>query len=106
MTNKIDTGDHVHHDPTGEDWIVTGMENIVSDNKITIYPNPVKQILNITSENTNIKTIRIFNIYGQEVMCVNQEFDNGINVEVLYNGIYMIEIETDIKFYTYKFIKQ
>lgn len=22
MTNKIDTGDHVHHDPTGEDWVV------------------------------------------------------------------------------------
>ena len=93
------------YDPTGQGWIITGINN-VSDNKITIYPNPVKQILNITSENTNIKTIRIFNIYGQEVMCVNQEFDNGINVEVLYNGIYMIEIETDIKFYTYKFIKQ
>jgi len=94
------------YDPTGEDWIVTGMENIVSDNKITIYPNPVKQILNITSENTNIKTIRIFNIYGQEVIFTNRDFYNGINVETLSKGIYVIEIKTDVQVRTYKFIKQ
>jgi len=77
-----------------------------SNKRLSIYPNPAKQILNITSENENIKTVKIFNIYGQELMCVNQEFDNGINVEILSNGIYVLEIETDDQVWTYKFIKQ
>jgi hypothetical protein len=94
------------YDPTGQSWVITGIENILSDNKIKIYPNPVNQVLNITSENSNIKAVRIFNIYGQEVIILEHEFDNKINVETLSNGIYIIEVEALNKRNLYKFIKQ
>ncbi len=72
---------------------------VVDDNKITnceIYPNPVKDILNVSCSN-GISCIQIFNIYGQKIY---QELpDNGndkveIDTSEFKTGVYVVSITT------------
>ncbi len=61
---------------------------------ISIYPNPVKNVLNIRSEYT-INNIRIFNFTGQVVE--DKQITNKIiqiNTSNLKAGVYLLQIET------------
>lgn len=57
--------------------------------KVTLYPNPVNDILNIDVEN-EIKLIEIYNIQGQKVL---QSSNKQIETNSLNSGIYMVRIE-------------
>lgn len=70
---------------------------------ISIYPNPVKDILYIkTTENLSYT---IVNMLGQEVERGNTT-GNGINVSDFKTGLYMIQFNVNNKVITKKFIKQ
>ena len=70
---------------------------------LVIYPNPTSSVLNISTDEI-IKSIRIFDILGKNIV-IPTSADNQVNVEVLEAGTYFIEIETEIKVYRKKFIK-
>lgn len=57
--------------------------------KVSMYPNPVSDILNIETE-TAIKTIEIYNIQGQRVKTSNQK---QLNVSDLAAGLYLVKIQ-------------
>ena len=57
--------------------------------EVALYPNPVRDILNIESEN-DIQSVEIYNIQGQKVLSSNQ---NQINVSDLAAGMYMVRIQ-------------
>ena len=57
--------------------------------KLLIYPNPVKNTLNITGEYDNIE---IYDVYGKLVLSSN--YKEYVNVEGLSNGIYIMQIDT------------
>ena len=83
-------------------------ENTYLENKIKIYPNPTKNILNIKlTENNNIKIsqITITNLLGQTVFNEEKE-SKTIDVSKLATGIYHITIKTDQGNWSTKFIKE
>lgn len=71
-----------------------------------MYPNPSKNILNISSEK-NIENIRIYNTLGQ---IVNQQVNNTnqaeINVSNLANGVYILTAQVGTEIVRKQFIKE
>lgn len=77
-----------------------------SKNNISLYPNPVKEILNVSlSENTNIESYEIYDLIGKKVASKNTT-ENFINVSDLSNGIYVLKVATNEGVITNKFIKE
>ena len=66
-------------------------------NSIRIFPNPVKDILNIESTgNIEIKSISIYTMDGKLIETSKYSFNNGqLNINKLAIGSYIINIETD-----------
>lgn len=71
--------------------------------KVSVYPNPVKGLLNLELEG-EIKTVEIYNLQGQKVLIA---YKNQVEVAALSNGMYMVHVQTtDNKVVTQKFIKE
>lgn len=81
---------------------ITGLPNSISEiqteNFISIYPNPAKNLLTINLSSIKGKTvITIYNIIGQQVLSepgTNKPVIN-INTELLPEGLYFIHIQTE-----------
>ena len=76
--------------------------------EIAFYPNPVADILTISSGNNQVLTIDIYTIDGRNVISYkmkNQEINN-INLVNLNSGIYFLNILTDGGRITKKIIKK
>ncbi len=56
-----------------------------------LYPNPVKNVLNITTSQT-VKSVEIYNLQGQKVMVSDQ---SKIDLSVLNPGVYLVRIEDE-----------
>lgn len=82
-------------------------ETSLSKDEINIYPNPVKDYLNIFAKK-GIKVVRysIYNAVGQEVLKreVRSESDLKIGKENLGTGFFMINVYTENSYKTFKFI--
>ncbi|MEZ4879654.1 MAG: DUF2961 domain-containing protein [Chitinophagales bacterium] len=70
-------------------------ENKFSNISIQLYPNPTKDILNIYSNNENIKQINIYQINGVQIKSISTN-NNQITIPVyeLAKGMYIAEITT------------
>ncbi len=91
-----------------DDFVVTqlpttGIE-VFNDSKISIYPNPATNWLNISSEK-EILNAEIINIDGQLVKTISGNFNN-IGIGDLSNGVYFVNIHTENGTETLKFIKK
>ena len=62
--------------------------NDINGNEFTVYPNPVKNTLNINGVEPGT-AVRIYDVTGSEVMSFVYEGQN-INVEGLANGVYIL----------------
>lgn len=78
-------------------------KGIINHSEINIYPNPVTDFLNITS-NTTIDQIAVYDISGKNVNV--SITDNKVDVKNLPAGAYIISIETKDGKTTKKFIKR
>jgi hypothetical protein len=66
-------------------------ENSLS--KVSIYPNPAKDLINITNFSGAVSAFEIFNIQGHSVL--KGELNSGtqaVNTSDLSNGIYIVEV--------------
>lgn len=72
-------------------------------NKISLYPNPTKNTLNIDSKDLTIDTVSIFSIDGKEVLNVNK-VQNTIDVSSLTAGIYVVKLTSNESVLTRKII--
>jgi hypothetical protein len=64
-----------------------------SEVDFTVYPNPVKEKLMITSKQT-IQKISIFNLLGQQVKTLQVNFKSGeINIGKLNKGVYFLNLQ-------------
>ena len=77
-------------------------------NYLTIYPNPTKGILNITSkQDIEMQSISIYNVLGQMVVAVpNAKGVSNVDVSSLSTGNYFIKVVSDKGTSNSKFIKQ
>jgi hypothetical protein len=73
---------------------------------VTIYPNPVSDILNIeTSANLIGKIATVFDLNGKRVL--NQKLEtNTLDVNILDSGIYILRLESNGRTMKRKFIKR
>lgn len=74
--------------------------------KFNYYPNPVKDILNI-SYIKDISAVSVYNLLGQEVLVKSINNKNAlINMSALPSGTYMVKVTADNLVKTVKVIKQ
>ena len=79
--------------------------NAFSNKEFKVFPNPVKNILNIQNENNQtIDKITVTDIMGKIVF--NQNKGDSINVQTLQQGMYIIQISSEGNLYSDKFIKE
>lgn len=79
-----------------------GIENFAKNDKISFYPNPVNDNLNISSEAT-IKSIIITDVVGKTVRTIkNAENIQSINLSDLKQGMYILSTDANKQF---KFLK-
>jgi hypothetical protein len=72
----------------------------------SIYPNPATNVLNINSLET-IKSIKIYSLLGQNVLeKISKNIVENIDISSLTSGTYIINIESEGKKYTTKFVKK
>ncbi len=79
-------------------------EELINDD-IQLYPNPVKESINITSRIENIKGLKIYNMIGALVYSsqVNDK-SSSINIQNLPSGIYYAKLELENSTISRKFI--
>jgi hypothetical protein len=76
-------------------------ENSISGLKI--YPNPVKNLLNITSDSFEAKTVAIYNVLGKVVL--SEKVTNApVNVANLAKGVYVVKVTEEGKTATRKLV--
>lgn len=85
-----------------------GLLSTVGDKQIffssEIYPNPVKDFLNVRVTGESMRNVKVTNSKGVEVRNIKIE-NNGIDVSALSTGVYFISIETNKDVIVKKFIK-
>jgi hypothetical protein len=85
---------------------VTAGTNDSEMSKMKLYPNPVSDQLNITS-NDKIQEVKIFNVSGQLVASLKANATSAtMNVSNLKAGVFMVQIQTEKGIQTSKLIKK
>ena len=74
---------------------------------VSLYPNPVNNTITLTSQ-TPIYSANIFDIRGHKVMTIKNPLRSKIDVSLLPNGLYLIDLYSDNnrRLGTAKFIKE
>lgn len=92
-------------------WTTTaeGIEEVTSNEKVSIFPNPTHELLNIKllENKININKITLLNSLGSAIYSTKNFNSNIIqlNLEYYSSGIYFIKIETDNGIIIQKIIK-
>jgi hypothetical protein len=77
-----------------------------SEEAISVYPNPVNDILTIdNTTTTEITSIKLYDVLGRLVMVVESDY-NQVGVSSLNSGVFFLNIETDRGLITKKIIKE
>lgn len=76
----------------------------VNKTKLSIYPNPTTDVLNIKSD-SKVKSADIYDISGKLVKSV-EVADGKINVQELANGSYVLKVSSEKGATSHKFIKK
>ena len=80
--------------------------NDIERNLFTVFPNPACNVLNISSPDFKKYAVNIFNALGEKVYVVETFSHCQLPIADWPNGIYFVQIKTDSKIFTQKFIKQ
>lgn len=70
---------------------VLAVSDINKENQVSIYPNPVKDVINIQSKDSSELSYQVYNIAGQVVM-TGKSSDKKINAQKLTTGNYVLEL--------------
>ncbi|RZJ64884.1 MAG: T9SS type A sorting domain-containing protein [Flavobacterium sp.] len=92
-----------------EDYMVmidaVGATGSFDSSSFTYYPNPVKDVLNV-SYVSNISAVEVYNIVGQQVMVKTINGNEGqVDMSGLAAGTYMVKVTADSTSKTIKVIK-
>ncbi len=79
-------------------------DNIIKLNSIVLFPNPVKELLHINSNSSEITKVEIFTLLGQKVL--ERGNTDTVNLRSLSKGVYLIKVHSNNAFVTKKLIKE
>jgi hypothetical protein len=86
--------------------VITSSGEIIADDNLQIYPNPVREILTINSD-SEIKTLRLTDLYGKPLIKLNANSQYyELDMTQLHKGFYFLILETAHKIITRKIIRQ
>lgn len=92
-----------------EDYMLDVKESLATSDinkaNVSIYPNPVKNVLNFNGAK-NISKVEVYNVAGQKVKAVENLSDNKIELSNLTKGTYIIRANIDGLVKSFKFIKE
>lgn len=80
-------------------------QEIVTSNKLSIFPNPVQDIA-IIKTSDKIESAELYSITGQLVFSSNAVVDSKIDLSAVAKGIYILKVQTDKGLQTTKVIKK
>jgi len=83
----------------------TASTNEFENLKISMYPNPSSDFINISNDNLEIKNIQIFNLIGKKITEIKAQNNRVINIDIsnFSKGIYLISVDNRA---SAKFVKQ
>ncbi|PCJ01163.1 MAG: hypothetical protein COB15_01635 [Flavobacteriales bacterium] len=86
--------------------ICTAVNTVSNVNQINIYPNPVKNILNVVGLN-DVKEIALLDVTGKRVFYSKQITDNNLIIDLtdVSKGMYFLQVQTENNLESYKVIK-
>jgi hypothetical protein len=84
---------------------VTGIETSLN-NKISVFPNPSNNTITFQFTNDNSGLVTLYSLDGMQILKANILNNETLNIERLSSGIYLLNIKTDTKTETIKFIKE
>lgn len=92
-------------------WIInagpTGVKENLLSSKLSVYPNPATNVLNIDAKDSKISKATVKTIIGTEVMQLNlTSNNNSIDISSLPKGIYLLHIESADGKITKRIIKE
>lgn len=70
---------------------VLAVNDLSSDKKLSVYPNPAKDFVVIQSAKS-ISEVKIYNVTGALVRSIKNVADNKVNVSDLQAGVYIIKV--------------
>lgn len=92
-----------------EDYMLDVKESLAASDinkaNVSIYPNPVKNVLNFNGAK-DISKVEVYNVAGQKVKSVENLSDNKIELSNLTKGTYIIRASIDGLIKSFKFIKE
>jgi len=80
--------------------------DIKSKSEVQIYPNPVREVLNISGYEPILKVLIIAADGKKVIEKTMQKNDRSIGVHSLVQGNYLIKVFTKSNIQTFKFIKK
>jgi hypothetical protein len=73
--------------------------------QMSVYPNPMKDILNISAADKKVSEVSIYSIDGKLVKSVKENVSN-VNVNSLSKGVYIVKVKTSDSEKSFKVIKE
>lgn len=67
-----------------------------SKNSFIIYPNPSDGIFEFKGDISSINQIKVYDVLGKIVKDINDFKTNQIDLSILNNGVYQLQIESDL----------
>ena len=84
-----------------------GNEDYNKLNKISLFPNPVNDLLSIAGAETIIKGYNIFDIQGRLIkQFTSSNSINQIDVSSLESGVYLLKLKSELGEVVKRFIKK
>ncbi len=83
----------------------SGINEIYSSSYLTIYPNPVRDIMFIEGDITDVTGVKVITTGGVTLLST-KDFEHGINVTSINDGVYIAAILTSTGVTYRKFIKK
>jgi hypothetical protein len=80
-------------------------DNTILQQSVKIFPNPTKNILNISSPIKPITKVQIYSVIGKKILEFNRNLEK-LNIEELSSGLYLMKISSDESNYIIKIIKE
>lgn len=85
---------------------VTGINNISSNSTVSVFPNPVNDVVNVRFDTQENRSYELFSISGNKMLDGKMnDISNTIDMENLSTGVYLLKIQHKSDSYYSKIIK-
>jgi len=88
--------------------VITGINEGISSSNISIYPNPVRDRLNVVLpvEFKDISAVEVIDITGKTVLTSEFKSNHSLDVSSLTKGIYTLKVTAGDSVVQQKFMKE